>query len=108
MSQYENEFSSFPNQLITRHNFKNIDDDIASIINQINTLRSQGLYNQAARKIENNKDILAQYVVDAVTFRTWEEEISNTQKYAKAQQQVIFFEDMEPEYCLENDVWLGV
>lgn len=48
------------------------------------------------------------YIVDAITFRTWEEEIYNTQKYAKAQQQVIFFEDEEPEYCLEDDVWLGV
>lgn len=108
MSQYENEFSNFPQKLITLHNFKNIDDNIANIINQINTLHSQGLYNQASRVIENNKDILVQYVVDAVIFRTWEEEIYNTQKYAKAQQQVIYFEDEEPEYCLENDVWLGV
>ena len=108
MSQYETEFSNFPQKLITLHNFKNIDDTIATVINQVNTLRSQGLYNQASRIIENNKDVLAQYVVDAVTFRTWEEEIQNTQKYAKAQQQVIYFEDEEPEYCLENDVWMGV
>lgn len=108
MSQYENEFSNFPQKLITLHNFKNVDDNIASVINQINTLRSQGFYNQASRIVENNKDILAQYVVDAVTFRTLEEEIQNTQKYAKAQQQVIFFVDEEPEYCLEDDIWLGV
>lgn len=108
MSQYETEFSSFPQKLITLHHFKNVDDNIAGIINQIKTLQSQGLYNQAARIMDNNKDILFQYVVDAVTFRTWEEEIQNTQKYAKAQQQVIFFEDEEPEYCLEDDVWLGV
>ena len=108
MSQYENEFSNFPNKKITRHNFKNIDDNIASIINQINALRSQGLYNQASRIIENNKDILAQYVVDAVTFRTWEEEIYNTQRYAKKVQQQIYFDDEEPDYCEEDDIWIGV
>lgn len=107
MSQYENEFSSFPDKFITRHNFKNIDDTIANLINQINSYRSQGAYAEAANFIQNNPS-LSQYIVDAVTFRTWEEEIYNTQKYAKQQQQVIYFEDEEPEYCLENDVWLGV
>lgn len=108
MSQYETEFSNFPQKLITLHHFKNVDDTVAGIINQVNTLRQQGLYNQASRIMDNNKDIMFQYIVDAITFRTWEEEIYNTQKYAKAQQQVIFFEDEEPEYCLEDDVWLGV
>ena len=107
MSQYENEFSNFPNQLIKRHNFKNIDDTIGKLINRINSLRSQGAYTEATNLIKNNPS-LSQYIIDAVIFRTWEEEIYNTQKYAKAQQQVIFFEDEEPEYCLENDVWLGV
>ena len=108
MSQYETEFSNFPNQLITLHNFKNVDDKIADVINQINELRSQSLYNQASRVFENNKDILAQYVVDAVTLRTLEEEIYNTQKYAKQIQQSVLFEDEEPDYCEVEDIWLGV
>lgn len=106
MANYSTEFSSFPSKKITKHNFKNINDNIASIINQINTLRSQGLYGQASRIIENNKDTLAQYIVDAITFRTWEEEIYNTQIYAKQQQQSIYFDAEEPE-CIEGDVWLG-
>lgn len=107
MSEYENEFSQFPLKKITKHNFKNVDDSIASVINQINDLRSQGLYNQASRLIENNQDTLAQYIVDAVTFRTWEEEIYNTQKYAKHVQQSVFFDEDEPEECVEGDVWIG-
>ena len=63
MSTYETEFSNFPNEKITRHHFKNVDDNIAGVINQINELRSQGLYDQAARIIQNNQDILSQYVV---------------------------------------------
>ena len=108
MSNFESEFSFFPKRKIIRHDFKNIDDNIAPVINQINDLRSQGLYNQASRIIENNKDALAQYVADATTFRTWEEEIYNTQMYAKKVQQSIYFDDEEPEYCEEDDIWIGV
>ena len=108
MSQYGNEFSNFPKKLITLHHFKNVDDTVANIINQINSLRSQGLYNQAARIIEANKDILPQYVFDAVNIRTIEEELHNTQIYAKKVQQQIFIQDEEPDICEEDDIWIGV
>lgn len=107
MSMYETEFSNFPDKKITLHNFKNVDDKIAFVINEINSLRAQGLYNQAQRIIDNNKDVLPSYVVDMTTFRTWEEEILNTQKYAKQKQQIVFFEEEEPEDCIEGDVWVG-
>lgn len=105
---YENEFSNFPNKLITRHNFKNADDNIADIINQINDLQSRGLYNQASRIVDANEDILSQYIVDAVTMRTIEEEIYNTQRYAKKIQQQIYIQNEEPDFCEEEDVWIGV
>ena len=103
MTEYENEFSQFPSKKITLHHFKNVDDTVAPVINQINELRSQGLYDQAARIIQNNSDILSQYVADAVTFRTWEEEIYNAQKYAKQVQQCVFLDEEEPDDCLEGD-----
>ena len=55
MAQYENEFSNFPKKLITKHNYKNVDEISAPLINQINTLRSQGFYAQAAQILQNNK-----------------------------------------------------
>lgn len=106
MSLYETEFSNFPEQKITLHNFKNVDDNIAVIINQINELRSQGLYNQATRVIQNNSDVLSQYIVDAITFRTWEEEIYNTQVYARQIQQSVYFGKEEPD-CFVGDVWIS-
>lgn len=108
MANYENEFSNFPVQKITKHNFKNVDDSIADVINQINSLRAQGLYDQAANIIQNNFETLSHYIVDAVTFRTWEEEIYNTQKYARQVQQSIFFDESEKDFDgIEGDVWLG-
>ena len=68
MTEFSNEFSSFPSGKITKHNFKNVDDSIASVINQINSLRSQGLYNQAASIIDNKADVLSQYIADAVSY----------------------------------------
>ena len=106
MPAYENEFSAFPSKLITKHDFRNVDDNIAPIINQINSLREKGLYNQAARLIQANKDVLPHYIVDAATFRTWEEEIFNAQKYAKLMQQIVYVEEDEPD-CLEGYIWLG-
>lgn len=108
MAEFEREFSSFPEKKITRHDFKNVDDNIAPVINQINSLRTQGKYNQAARIVQNNFDILSHYIVDAITFRTWEEEIYNTQIYARQKQQLIFFDENEEDVdCIEGDVWLG-
>lgn len=75
MSIYEKEFSSFPAKNITRHNFKNIDDSTASLIEQIKLLRLQGLHEQAADIIKENKEILERCNIDSVVFRTWEEEI---------------------------------
>lgn len=106
MAKYSNEFSNFPSKVIALHDFKNVDDNIAPIINQINSLRSQGLYNQATRIIQENSDILSQYIIDAVTIQTMFEEIHNTQIYAKQIQQCIYFDDEEPE-CQEGDVWIG-
>ena len=107
MASFEREFSNFPEKKITLHNFKNVDDNVASVINEINSLRAQGLYNQAQRIIENNKDVLPQYIVDMVTLRTLEEEIFNTQRYAKQQQQSVYFEEEEPDDSIEGDVWVG-
>ena len=108
MAEYSREFSNFPSQKITRHDFKNIDDNIAPVINQINSLRTQGLYNQAARIIQQNFDVLTHYIVDAITYRTWEEEIYNTQIYARQKQQSIYFDESEDDFDgIEEDVWLG-
>ena len=108
MTKYESEYSSLTNKKITKHNFADIDDDIAPVINQINALRSQGQYSQAAQLLQANKEVLSRFIVDAETFRTWEDEIYNAQKYARQVQQSVHFEENEDDVdCLEGDVWLG-
>ncbi len=105
----ETEYSSFPTRKIAKHNFTDINDDTAAIVNQINALRAQGQYSQAAQLLLANKEVLSHSIVDAETFRTWEDEIYNAQKYAKQVQQSIYFEENEEDVdCLEGDVWIGL
>lgn len=111
MAQYEREFSYFPDVKITRHNFKDVDSKaVAELINKINSLRAEKKYETAISEIERAREEdgidLSQYIVNAETFRTWEEEIYNTQTYAIQKQQCIYFDENEPN-CLEGDVWIG-
>ena len=51
---------------------------------------------------------MSNYIVDAITFRTWEEEIYNTQKFARQVQQSIYFDELEKDFDgIEGDVWIG-
>lgn len=110
MADFEHEYSDFPNSLIKLHKFKNVDDSVASVFNEINALRAQGYYKQAQKVIEQNN--LGQYCPDAVTINTLIEEIFNGQLKTKklgSRFQVIHFAPSEPdmdEIDLE-DVWIG-
>lgn len=106
MATYENEFSHFPEQKITLHNFINIDDTKIDLINKIDELRANKKMEEAQKFIEENADRLKRCIVDAITYRTWEEEIYNTQVYAKKVQQCVYFGEDRPD-CEEDDVWIS-
>lgn len=109
MSGYTHEFSQFPDQQLTRHHFKDADDSVASIINQIKTLQANGEYSRAAEFIELYKDTLGPYVLGSEYLNTIDEETRNVEIYAKAKKQQIFYQDEEPsETAWRDDVWLGV
>lgn len=106
MATYEREFSHFPEQKITLHNFVNIDNTKIDLITKIDELRANKNYDEAQKFIEENADRLKRCIVDAITFRTWEEEIYNTQVYAKKVQQCVYFGKDKPD-CVEDDVWIS-
>lgn len=120
---YETEYSNFPSENITLHGFKNIDDasvtytldgqqvttTIDKLIAQINQARISSVTADkiaAANLINAVKDKIKPYMVDAETFNTWEQEIYNTQLYAKNVLQSVHFDVTEPD-CQEQDVWIG-
>lgn len=107
MEQTTHEYSSFPQEIIKQHHFKDVDDNIASVVNQIKTLQSKGLYNQAARVVDNNRDVLGQYIIDSSLINEMIEQIRNTQLYALQQQQCVFYGN-KPLTCNDGDIWIGV
>lgn len=105
MSKYEREFSNFPKQKIKLGEYENVTDEIASIINNICELKNSGNFKEVHQLIKENKDIIKKCVIDATTYRKWEEEIYNTQVYAKQEQQELYFGEEIPN-CTYNDIWI--
>lgn len=120
---YETEYSNFPTQNITLHEFKNITNDavtytlggssytttVDKLIAKINTLRTSELTSDrlaCAQLMAATADTIKHYMVDAETFNTWEQEIYNTQIYAKSVLQSTHFGTVEPN-CQVEDVWIG-
>lgn len=109
MAKYENEFSNFPQEKITLHKFQNVDNSVADLISQINTLRSNGMYSRAQAIIAENPE-LNKYIADANTINTLIEEIYNSQTYAQSisvMQQTVRFDNTEPDQCDVADVWIS-
>lgn len=104
---YSHEYSKFPDKLITLHHFKDADDSVASLINEINDLKKRGLFDIATKKIADNADILVNYTFGAENINTYEEEIKNVQIMAKQKHQCIYIQKEEPEICCVGDIWAG-
>lgn len=107
-ASYTHEYSNFPYSLINLHYFKDADDSVASLINEINSLKSRGLFELAAKKINEYKDILKQYNLGgAETINTIIEEIRNGEIMTIQKSQCVYFEPDEPEICCVDDAWVG-
>ena len=104
--EYTHEYSQFPNKVMEKHNFKDADDSIANIINQIKDLKNQGLYNQASRILEQNKDVLSQYTLTSEYCNEIDEETRNLEIKALQVQQSIYIQSEEPEVAVLGDVWI--
>lgn len=108
MSSYTHDYSNFPSQIMTRHEFRDADDSVATYINQIKLLQSQGKYAEAADAVRRYKDILGPYVLGSEYLNAIDEETRNIEVYAKSRNQQIYYQDDEPEEeQVINDVWLG-
>lgn len=108
MGIYNNEYGSvFPNESsLALHNFEDINDLVvgSSEFQEVNELRASGNDTEAQKKIIQYN--LQKYIVDALVFNLWEEEINNTQVYARQIQQNIYFGKNEPDCCI-GDTWIA-
>lgn len=105
---YSHEYSKFPDKLITLHHFKDADDSVASLINEINDLKARGLNDLANKKSTEYADILKPYIIDSEVIRTNEEEIYNTQVMAKQKHQCVYTQEDIPKIWCTDDIWIVV
>lgn len=107
MANYTHEYSNYPDELIELIGYRNVDDTIGILINQINTLRENGNYDEASALIEQYSSQLKKYNLDATTINSIIENIRNTQIKALQAGQFLSVESVEPAEVDDGFVWLG-
>lgn len=103
---YTNEYSKLPEQIMERHFYKDVDNSVANDINQIKQLQMQCEYDKVIEILSNRPD-LRRYVFGAENMNAIDEEIRNLEIFSKVKKQQIFFENEEPEFAVDQDVWIG-
>lgn len=104
---YTHEYSKLPNQIMERHYFKDVDNSIAPLINQIKTLQQQGKYDKVNEIIQNNVENLSQYFIGSDYINAIDEETRNLEIFTLSKKQSIYFQTDEPELAEQSDVWIG-
>ncbi len=107
MAGYTHEYSNFPNTLIELTDFQDIDDSLAPIVNNIQSLQAQGKMGEAAKLLRENSDLLSNRVVGSDWYNKIVEEVRNAEIYSKHIQQCVYIDTDEPIYAQENDIWIG-
>lgn len=111
MAKMTNEYSRFPNQLLATHTFRDVDDYVASQIQQVKALQAQGRYADAAALVKTLYDQygnpLSDYVINAEYANAIDEETRNLEIYAMRSKQCIYYAPVEPQTAMTEDVWIG-
>lgn len=107
MANYTHEYSNFPDELITVKTYKDVDDDIAALVQQINEYREAGDFASANALVAENQAALSVYNVSSEDINRIVEEIRNTQIYAKESGNSVYYTDTEPtDAVINGDTWL--
>ena len=107
MSKYTHEYSNFPDDLITLTNYRNVNDTIGELINQINSYRLDGNYAAAQILISDYATQLKPYNLDMSIINMMIEEIRNSQIKSRIAGQFLSIEEDEPDDVWDNFAWIG-
>jgi len=108
MARYTRTFGSqYPMDIIELTNYKNADNTIGSLLNQIKAAEARNDYAAAQSIISQNINTLKQYVLDSSAINRYVEEIRNIEIYIKSNKQQIYYQKTEPyTYADVGDVWI--
>ena len=94
-----------PDNPMPLHNFRDVNDSIASIINQVKQLQAEGRYADAADLVTANN--LKQYTMTTEYINMIDEETRNLEIMCKANQQSVYYMENEPGFASPADVWIS-
>ncbi len=109
MASYTHEYSSFPTGLYTVNNFLDLKDapnDVATLVMQIKDYILNGNFTMASSVLEENKDTLKRYIIDATYINKLDEELRNLEIYTRTKKQGLYYQASEPD-CVLGDVWIA-
>ena len=90
MSEYTHEYSNFPDSPITQKNYKDISDEIATVVGQIESAKAAGDYATAAQLVADHPE-LSDYNFSSADVNRFAEEIRNTQIFTESFKRSIQF-----------------
>ena len=105
MADYTHEFSNFPESLIDMRTFKDVNDEIASIVSQIETAKANGDFATAVSIINEHPE-LSDYDFSANDINQIIEEIRNSQIFAAKITNAFSYGDDNFAGDV-GDIWIG-
>lgn len=106
MTGYTHEYSRFPSSIMEKIEFKDIDESVSAIINQIEAAIRIGDFTQAQMLIRNNN--INDYIINAYKLNWIIEEIRNAQLYSKTKgQQIVYVNSISelPDNPVDGDIY---
>ena len=104
MASYTNEYSRLPNEILTLHNYKDVDDTVAPYVNQIKILQAQGKYDKVNEIMKAHSE-LKPYIFGAEDAMALQEETRNLEILALSKKQSIYYQNEEPDGG-NSTVWI--
>ena len=105
---YTHELSAFPNTPINLPKFKDVDDTVKTLVEQVRQYRIAGNYSAVASLINSNRELLRQYNFTAEDVNRIVEDIRNTQLYVQSKKQQFYYTASRGDFIgADQDVWIG-
>lgn len=105
---YTHELSAFPNAPIDLPEFKDVDNNVKALVEQIRQYRMSGDYTSAALLIQQNAATLRQYNFSAEDVNRIVEDVRNTQLYVQSKKQQLYYTKRESDFVgSDQDIWIG-
>lgn len=111
--EFRNKAEAFPQTVPDVTVYKNIDDEVASVVNNVNKYVQSGMFDKAASEVatwdmQHPENPLSNYTIDSTVINRLGEDIRNTQIYARRNMQEIYIQESNPGEVDDGDVWVAL